>query len=190
MKKILIPLLAVVLSACASKGFKPDYEYDTSYNYTQVRTYAFVDREHLRSISPMVSDMTRSRVEQAIDTSMSTYGFQKVDPAQADVLLSYYVAAQEKQKITTTPSMNTGYYRCHRCYGYGGYGYGGGMSNDVHVRNYTEGTFVIDIIDRKTDTGVWRSMIKAATRKKDTDAEREARLQLASDTMIQGFPPR
>ena len=71
-------------------------------------------------------------------------------------------------------------YQCWRC---------GPPVSDVTVRQYTEGTFIVDLIDPLRNRSVWRSTIQSrinATPDPETAGERRQR---AAQAVLAPFPP-
>ena len=81
------------------------------------------------------------------------------DPA--DLLVRYWVTTEAKTDVSTVPAaFGPGMYG----YGYPGpHPYWGGrwapMYDEVIVRDYTEGTLVLDLVDRARDELVWRAYV-------------------------------
>ena len=104
----------------------------------------------------------------------------------ADLLLAYYVDTQKNLRVD---------YSVYGSY-YGGYGYGfwpgyypagpvGGGA--VHrVREYTTGTVVLDIVDRRTKTLVWTGVVEGEARYQNPSGER---VQKVMEKVLEGFPP-
>jgi len=145
---------SLFLSACAS-GPTIESAYDNSADFSQYRTYNFFadagsDGQNYQSL------FTQYMVV-AIEREMESRGYQKSD--DPDLLVNFNANFEDKTKITTSPSMSMG----GGYYGYrGGYydPWGGyGMGTDTHVRQYTEGTFNIDLVDAGRKQLVWEAVM-------------------------------
>ncbi len=72
-------------------------------------------------------------------------------------------------------------------WGWGGWGWGGGWSGGrSSMETYTEGTIVVDVLDTKTRTLVWRGIAENAFRKPNPDDEKVAKV---IGKVMLNFPP-
>ena len=144
-------LLIVFASGCASKP-KMSSAYDDSVDFSQFNTYNFYDDAGPDHDSYQ-SLFTQAMIT-AINKEMQDRGYTLSNAP--DLLVNFNANLQDKTKVTTSPSMNTGYYgyRGGMYGGWNGYGYG----TDTHVSQYTEGTFNIDIVDPKRKQLVWEAV--------------------------------
>ena len=58
---------------------------------------------------------------------------------------------------------------------------------DVRVSEYTQGTFIIDMIDLDENASVWRSVTQSKL--KDETIRDQAALDSAATRVLAGFPP-
>ena len=191
--RTLLALFAVAfISACASGPPKPAVDYKSDYNFAAVHKVAFFHESgEVSGNNPIpLSDMARDRIDSALETALQTKGFVWVeDASQADLLVSWHLVTQDKTDVRTyqTPSMGVGYGR------YGGYNrysmyncWGCGSQTEVSVQNYTEGTFIVDMIDPKLKKSVWRSVIQSKLKAKELD---QAQANAVAVSMFASFPP-
>ena len=192
-RRTLLALFAVaIISACASGPPKPAVDYKSDYNFAAVHKVAFFHESgEVSGNNPIpLSDMARDRIDSALETALQTKGFVWVeDASQADLLVSWHLGTQDKTDVRTyqTPSMGVGYGR------YGGYNrysmyncWGCGSQTEVSVQNYTEGTFIVDMIDPKLKKSVWRSVIQSKLKAKELD---QAQANAVAVSMFASFPP-
>jgi hypothetical protein len=175
--KIVLVFLSVCLVACAPA--KPILDYNDVYNFSAVRSYAIAPRDDMQDKEALISDMTRNRIELAIEANMEAKGFKSVDLKQADVSIAYYVITQEQKQITQT--QGPGYYRCRYC--------APTWATNVQVREYTEGTLIIDMIDNKTKKAVWRGSTAGRINPKADMEQRKEQINKAVEFVLSGFPP-
>jgi len=108
----------------------------------------------------------------------------------ADLLISWHVVTQDKTDVRTyqTPGMGMGYSRYGGYNRYSMYNCWGCMSQtEVSVQNYTEGTFIVDLIDPKLKQSVWRSLIQE--RIKGDMGQDQQKYNAAADNILASFPP-
>ena len=186
-------LVAGLLAACASSPPEPQVDYKRDFNFSKIRTIAFLDRSgQVSGNSPkmFLSDMQINRIDKALSRAIELKGIQVIDdPKKSDAVISWHLVAQEKTDVRT---YNTGpTYGGH----YGGYrGYNrSSMYNcwncgtDVRVRQYTQGTFIVDIIDPPLEQSVWRAIIQS--RMKGEVQQEQEPYDTAARRIMASFPP-
>ncbi|MFD2167554.1 DUF4136 domain-containing protein [Thalassotalea euphylliae] len=175
-KSVFVALpLALIVSAC-STTYAPKTDYSNSYNFAEVDSFAVIGDEHIKN--PLLSDIDRSRLNNAIEDSLEQAGIEEASENEADVLVSYFVVTKDKTKVYST---HTGGY-------YGRYGYSAADSQQIHTRNYVEGTLIVDVIDRESMQSVWRSTLQKPIKHYDNTAEREAAINQAISSMMSTMP--
>jgi hypothetical protein len=188
---------ALTLAACASGPPKPQVDYKQDYSFGQVRKIAFFKHSgQVTGENPVkISDIQRNRADIALQQALEKRGYQFVDdPKQADLLLSWHLATQEKTDVRTYQSPAY----------YGGYGYGYAPYNryaryncwscmptqtEVSVQEYTEGTFIVDMIDPDLSQSVWRGVIQSKLKGKPKNEGQQERMNAAADAIFASFPP-
>ena len=192
----LCALLALaLLGACASKPPEPMVDFNPGYDFGDIGTVAWYRQSgHVSGENPLnLSDMTRDRIDLALRRALEAKGITIVDdPADADLLMSWHLATEDKTDVRTyeTPA-------------YGGmYGAGWGPYNrysmyscwscmptrtDVSVQQYTLGTFIVDMIDPALKKSVWRSV--TSSRLKGKPERDQDKYDSAAARILAAFPP-
>jgi len=185
--------IAVVLAACASSPPKPAVDYKRDYDFGPVSKIAFYDESgQVTGSNPLqLSDMQRDRIDEALAYALKNRGFTMVDDAKnADLLLSWSLFTQQKTDVNTWSSPSVGYYggyysRYNRYSGYNCWNCMG--TTEVTVKNYTEGTFIVDMIDPKLHKSVWRSVIQS--RLKGQHSTDQDKYNATATAIFADFPP-
>lgn len=183
-----------LLTACASGPPKPTVDYKQDYDFMGVKKIAmYRDSGEVVGDNPLqLSDIQRGRIDEALGYALGNRGFEMVeDPKQADLLLSWHLVTQNKTDVRTyeTPA-----------YGYGGY-YGSRYNRysayncwncrptrtEVSVHNYTQGTFIVDLIDPDMRKSVWRAVTQSKL--KGEPSQEQADYNAAATVIFAGFPP-
>ncbi|UTA48188.1 DUF4136 domain-containing protein [Simiduia sp. 21SJ11W-1] len=174
-----------LLVGCSSLP-QADSDWDENFDFSKVKTYSFIDRAKLRDMTPLTSDITRNRIENAVERNMAAKGIAyEKDATKADILVSYHVTTKDKQDIRT---YNAGVKHCWNCRW--GIGMGMGVSTrEVRVMDYVEGTLIMDMIDTQSQESVWRGMLSARISDLKTQRERIESINLAVNTILAQFPP-
>lgn len=139
--------LLLLLGACSSTPTATT-DFDARFDFSGVRKIAIQPIARTVETTVIISDMQISRIDEALVAELQRRGFAVVsDNAQADMLLAWHLVTQERTDVRSFNS--TSRYNCWSC---------GGGSN-VTVRQYTQGTFIVDLIDPIALRSVWRSSI-------------------------------
>lgn len=173
-------LLLALVAACADKPIEAAMDFDGQYDFSKVRKIAIQPVERVSAGAIMVSDMQIARVNDSLTDELIRRGYEVVqDNKQADMFLVWHLVTQEKTDVRTYN--NASYYNCWRC--------GSSMSSNISVRQYTEGTFIVDMIDPVRNRSVWRSTIQSRLKSKPDPQESEQRRQEAVRAVFARFPP-
>jgi hypothetical protein len=154
-----------MLSLMAACSTYPDITVDYSPDFHAKKVSSYFIK-----VNEGATTLADQRIIAAMNTELEARGLQAKAKEEADVWISYLVVAKDRTKVT---SYNTMHGYAGYGYGYGPY-YGGGWgsSPQVSVRQYTEGTLLVDLIDPETNKTVWRGSGSANVSTKRTTEER------------------
>jgi hypothetical protein len=145
LKFSLVAAAAIILTACSS-GPKIYVNEDPNADLGGFKTFGFEPR-----LGTDRGDGTQSLLSQffinAAKQEMELRGY-IYTPDSPDLGINFYVSTKEKIRSTSTPTAG-GYY------GYRGGYYGSYGGYETTVKQYTEGTVTIDLINMSTDKLVW-----------------------------------
>lgn len=189
---------SVLLVACVSGPPTPEVDYKSDYNFSQVRKIAFYDDSGMTSGNNPIplSDMQRERIDEALEHALRTKGLEilpEKDSDQADLLVSWTLITNDKTDVRTyeTPTMGAGMSRGYGRYGgynrYSMYNCWGCTQTEVKVSNYTEGTFIVDMISPELKQSVWRSLVQS--KMKGDHSKDQDKYNAAADRILASFPP-
>ncbi len=180
-------VLAASSLACGG-GLKIKTDYNQMIDFGEFETYAFMAVED----RPDENELIAARIRAAISANVEDAGYRKVDDSgRADLLVAWHLVLDEKMSVTTTGG--GGYYGAYGRGYWGRYGYGGGgygMSTSyTTVNEWTEGTLVIDVIDRENDILIYRATAESKIRENVDPQERTERINDGVARMMADFPP-
>ena len=188
---VFLSLATLVLAGCATKPPEPVVDFAPGYSFSEQQTIAFyaLSGEVTGNNPNDLTDFQRDRINAALQSALEAKGFVFVDKtADADLLLSWHLNLMDKTDVKTynNPSYgaSVGYsrynryamYNCYNCMN----------QTDVRVTEYTQGTFIIDMIDPDENASVWRSVTQSKL-KEDTIRDQEA-LNAAAVRVLTDFP--
>lgn len=171
---LIVAAAAAALAACS--GISTSTDWDASYDFSALSTYAWMDQ----GLEGGVSEIMLRRMVVAVDDHLAASGFTKVGAEDADFLMAYHSGSQDREQYDT--------------YGYGAGGWwdgywGGGMTTTT-VRTYTEGTLILDVVDRSTNELVWRGSASKTIDQMESPEQRIQAIQKAVGELMKDFPPR
>lgn len=157
-RRSLAVVTAVALAAC---GPSIQFDRDDSVPIPAGATYAYPPEEDRGTeVDPTTSNtIVQGRIQRAIDAQLAKKGYKRVnDVAQAEFIVRYFWNVRKETELvtTTTPVMDP-YMGWGWGYGYGwGWGYGGGFATTTAPVTITEGTFILDLVDKDAKKLAWR----------------------------------
>ncbi|MEH6583978.1 MAG: DUF4136 domain-containing protein [Halioglobus sp.] len=186
---ILVTLM--VTTGCSSGPPKPTVDFNSEYDFAQVKTFSLYKQSGMVSgDNPLqLSDMQRNRADDALKLALENKGITYVaDPSKADILLSWHLSTQNKTDVRTYQSASYGghyggynrysRYNCWSC---------APSHTEVSVKDYTEGTFIVDMIDPEVNQSVWRGVTQS--RLKGQKEEDSTKYNEAAASIFETFPP-
>jgi hypothetical protein len=170
-------LLAMV--GCATTPLEALSDYDSDFDFSGVTRVAILPIDRTSAAEKLISDMQVSRIEEALTTELTTRGYTVVqERSEADLYLSWHLVTREKTDIRSYNAASA--YNCWRC---------GPPVSDVSVRQYTEGTFIVDLIDPQRNRSVWRSTIQSRLKAQPSADESARNRAIAAKAVLAPFPP-
>ena len=177
---ILIALPA--LFSCATRtrfDFDRDVAFAPYHSFDWIAPPIRASEEEMRSDpnDPFASNsLLDKRMRAAVTSNLRARGYQYEEGGNSDFRLNYHVTFKDKLVGSGSDFGYTGRY--HR----GAFSSGFNWS----VRQYQEGTIIIDIVDRAKDQLVWRGWLVSRNRDGNYD---EAEINRAVNQILMRFPP-
>lgn len=178
----LVPLLTLTLVACAGIETSTNYDPNAVATLSQYRTYSWLP-EKAGQNTRVYNDVVEARVKQAVNDYLQARGYQLVEQ-NPDFKVGWHGAIDQKLDVGT---MDTYY----------GYGWGpwyspyyAGAAPQTYVREYEEGTLILDVVDATSNKLVWRGTAQAELSSSSSAEKRQERLNEAVDKILEDFPPK
>ncbi len=170
------------LSGCAST-IRSDFDHEVVFSHYHTFDWLAppvrASEEEVRGDpdGPFVrNSLLDKRIRASVNRNLEARGFRYTEGGESDFRLNYHVTF--KDKLVGSGSDFGYFHRYHR----GGFSSGFNWS----VRQYQEGTIIIDIVDRAKDQLVWRGWLTSRNRDGNYD---EAEISRAVDKILMRFPP-
>ena len=179
--KGLATLMVVFLAGCASQ--RVDWDYDTSDQARQQmagwETYAWLTSESEEKMPYQLDGLQDRRIRAAVNQDLQSKGFSEVKPSEADFLVNYITKTKTRREENQVSAS----------LGYGFNSWGMGMRTETQVRDYEEGSLLVDFVDPATKELVWRGRSQARIPELSTPAKRTEQINKAVNSILKGFPP-
>jgi hypothetical protein len=150
---------ALAVAAC---GPSIQFDRDDTVPIPVGATYAYPPEDHSEenpADPSQTNTIVQTRIQKAVDGELARKGYKRVyDVEQAEFVVRYFWnVAKSTQMVTTTTPVVDPYMGYGWGYGYGwGWGYTGYATTTMPV-TVSEGTFVLDLVDKDTRKLAWRA---------------------------------
>ena len=183
-------LAVLALAGCSTMTVRSDY--DELASFTDLRTYAWMDRADDAGDSyanpAFNSPLTGRRVRDAVDLALARRGFIKVTSGDVDFRIAYHMVGEERVSVRQVNDFGYRYYG-YRSFNPFFYGYpGAGITTRTHVREYLQGTLILDVVDGNRDELIWRGWASKALDRDPKPDKVRAYVAQAVERILEGFP--
>ncbi|TLU98805.1 DUF4136 domain-containing protein [Dyadobacter luticola] len=173
-KPVSLAVVAGVLIMACSQALQVSYDYDSSVNLKQFKTFK-VEAEHNIDQDPLLgSELNRRRLGDAVVEVMQAKGY-KMDTQNPEIIVRFMTDVKDRQQV-----------RSNNMYSPYMWWYGGG--NNVSTYNYQESRFILNIYQKNSDKMIWQGWasgrVKAPTKKDD----RETMVKNTMADILRTFP--
>src|ERR1041385_4502707 len=162
--QLAFPVAAFILGGCATP-VTVQTDYDHSAAFGRYHTYA-CDIASIR-----LGPTNRAALEQALRSSLAAHGLTETSDSKADLYVIPRIRTAERFDVI--PSGNFTYFPSR----YGAYGNWDRVRMPANVMQYTEGTLILDFVDRRTHKLIFRGVgqgVVSSNPEKNTAAIRDA----------------
>lgn len=157
--RLILIVFGLFLTACSTMPV--DVDYDPGIQFQRLKHYAWLTEKAPKSGNPIIDSdsLLHDRLHQEADAWLAAHGYRKTTRKQADFLLTYRLIMEDKTRV----SVLNNYYAYPTFWSYGYYGYPFAYSYwqyypEIQTYEYQRGTFILDIINPKTQKLMWRGM--------------------------------
>ena len=136
-------------------------DFDKQIDFSKYKTFKFEPGKVIRrlGIRDTSTVFMNKYIGEAVTRTLTAKGM-KTSNTHPDLVITYLAGAREKQDVQNY--MSGGFYPYSGFYGYGMGGWWGPRWNNFWVRNYEEGTMIIDMYDAKGAQLIWRAYAVAS----------------------------
>lgn len=168
----LISAASLTFVSATGRAQDVSYDYDKAANFSTFKTYTWVRG------TPLNDELNHKRIVNAVDAQLATKGFSKVEMGGSpDVLVAYHATFNKNLQINGFSS------------GWGGYRFGANRSGTARVDEILIGTLVVDMVDARSKTIVWRGTATKEVDLKASPEKREKNISKAAEKIFKNYPP-
>jgi hypothetical protein len=175
--------LAVVFAlACAlgCESIQVTTDFTRNFRFSSVETYAWLPDPPGHAGDPVLHNaLIAERVRGAVDRELRAMGYREAPVAEANVHVAYYVGLESR----------VSWQMISRSYHYSGGGRLDRHTTQTALREFDQGTLLIDVLDPALRRLVWRGTAQARVRASTDPETRRERIDAAVAKILALFPP-
>jgi hypothetical protein len=151
---LMVALATLALVGCAASGPTIRTDVDPKAEFSGYRSFGFFPAATPAGYSGFVARY----LEEAISRELTARGYTRADAA--DLMVNFHLQARDAVEVTQTPATYYGWRSAYRW---------GAMPYETNVRQYTEGTLNIDLVDRTQSQLVWAGVAVGRVKQRSLD---------------------
>ncbi len=172
----LYALSLVVLTVGCSPIYGVSYDYSENANFARMRTYDWLATS-VNEKKETIDIISLRRIRNALQHQLESKGME-VSSENPDFFIAIYLRSKERLTV-----VNYGGPQVYPYYGYGAYW------GTPTIRQYEEGTLLLDFVDAKSSQLIWRGSAKSDLDSATTPEKREKIINEAVEKILENFPP-
>ncbi|MCF2442347.1 DUF4136 domain-containing protein [Dyadobacter sp. CY345] len=172
-KSIVMMVVAGALMIACSQALQTSYDYDSSVNLKQFKTFN-VEPESKNEQDPLLgSELNKRRLKDAVVEVMQAKGY-KLDN-NPEIVVRFMTDVKERQQV-----------RSNNMYSPYMWWYGGG--NNISTYNYQESRFILNIYQRNSDRMIWQGWASGKVKAPSKKDDRETMVKNTMADILRTFP--
>lgn len=174
---ILAVAFGLSLAGCATAPMDIDFDYDTGTDFAALKTFSWMPATG----NAAADELLVKRIRGSVDRGLNAKG--RMPSENPDFLIAMQLSGRTAYGGSVGVGMSVGI-PVGRA---GRVSVGGGKSKPIEKK---EGTVVLDFLDAKTKSLVWRATASGAVEAKPTPEEQQQRIDEVVAEMLERFPPK
>jgi hypothetical protein len=169
----LAALLAVTCLGAVTFAQTISFDFDRSAAFASYKTYGWVKG------TDVPDPLIHQRLVNAVDVQLALKGLIQVHrQSSPDLRVAYHASFDKDLQITGFGS------------GWGGFRFGGSRSGTARAEEILTGTMVVDLIDARTDSIVWRGTASKDIDVKASPEKRDKNITKTAQKLFKHYPPK
>ena len=186
-KKIFLLLAFFFIGGCSAVQVSQDFDVTTE--FTRYQTFAWAPEPPQRSNDILMdSQLMDRRIRRAVGETLSIKGLSQTPGGEADFYVTYHIVVRPRLEVD---SFSTGFGGYGYRYPYWGYPYPfwGGIDYSTYIRQYDEGTLIIDFTDARNSQLFWRGIGTRRITQQSTPEKITAAVNETVADILAQYPP-
>lgn len=175
---LLAPALCIALAACATAPMDIDFDYDTGANFAALKTFNWTPATG----NAAADELLVKRIRGSVDRGLRAKG-RTPSTDNPDFLIAMQLSGRTAYGGSAAVGVSVGI-PVGRA---GRVSVGGGKSKPIEKK---EGTVVLDFLDARTKSLVWRATASGAVQPNPSPEEQQKRIDEVVAQMLERFPPK
>ena len=167
----------LALAGCAAPQFDMNFDYDTGTDFAALKTYAWLPPTG----NATQDELLVKRVRSSVDAGLKKKG-RSPSSTSSDFVIAMQLSGRTAYGGSTAVGVSVGI-PVGRA---GRVSVGGAKSKPIEVK---EGTLVLDFLDAKSKSLLWRGTAAGSARPATSPEEQQARIDEIVGQMLERFPP-
>jgi hypothetical protein len=178
MRNAILAVALISLAGCATAPMDIDFDYDTGTDFAALKTFSWMPATGNAAADELLVKRIRASVDRGLQAKGRNPSSENPD---------FLIGMQLSGKTTYGGSVGVGMSVGIPVGRAGRVSVGGGKSKPIEKK---EGTVVLDFLDAKTKSLVWRATASGAVEAKPTPEEQQQRIDEVVAEMLERFPPK
>jgi hypothetical protein len=170
---------------CSTIQVKSDFNPKT--DFSRLKTYRWLNNQDKPSDDIRINnEFVINAVRAAVEKDLQGKGFTRVDNDQADFVIAWFGAIEQKIK-----SENINHF--YAPYGYGTLyrdPYWNSQPTTINVGEYEQGSLIFDFLDPGSHTLLWRGIGSDKLKDDQSESQVTQNIKAAVTQVLAGFPPQ
>lgn len=167
--------LMVVLVGSCSKSLQVNYDYNSSVNLRQFKTFQ-VEAEKRMDQDPLLgSDLNRQRLKDAVVKVMLAKGY-VIDDKQPELLVKFLTDVKDRQQVRSNNNYPSYWW------------WNSPMQNNFTTYTYQESRFIINIYQSETRNMIWQGWASGRVKAPKKNEDRSKMVENTILDILHSFP--
>ncbi len=170
-----LAILSLLVVAGCSKSLQVGYDYDSSVNLRQFKTFRVEAEKGLTQDPLLGSELNRRRLNEAVTLVMESKGYKQV-AENPELVVKYMTDVKDRQQVRS----NNNYSPYWWAYG--------PMSNNYSTYSYQESRFILNIYQEESNHMIWQGWASGKVKAPSKNEDRGDMIKNTIADILQSFP--
>lgn len=170
----LLPVMLLLLNSC-SPSMQVSYDYDSSVNLRQFKTFRVEAERGVQQDPLLGSDLNKRRLVDAVTQVMLAKGY-KLEENNPELVVAFMTDVKDRQQVRSNNNYSPYWW------------WYGPMPGNVSTYNYQETRFILNIYQTEMDRMVWQGWASGKAKTSSKKENREETMKDIITDILYSFP--